>query len=71
MQDPSPENIQGRKVHEFSHQIRWDFLLLGFLGLYLALKLFGDWPLDHEEEEADEGATVEIEDTAGASRPTL
>lgn len=43
MNDPKPENIRGLKAstHSFEHSIRWDYMLLGGVALFVAWKLLG------------------------------
>ena len=69
MQDPKPANISGKKVrqHTFSHTIRWDYLALALLGLYLAWKFLGSSSSESEEE----GAPIDVEAVGDAGRDLL
>jgi len=70
MQDPQPSNIAGRKVrtHSFEHRVRWDYLALAVLGLYLAWKFLGSSSSGSEEEE---GVSVDVEAVGEAGRDLL
>jgi hypothetical protein len=63
MKDPHPANITGEKTvsHVIEHTIRWDYIAIAAVGLFLAWKLgqaFGG----SEEVEEPVGEIVEVED---------
>lgn len=62
MKDPEPANIRGVKAskHQFSHSIRWDYMVIGVGFLYVAWKVLGGLGSSSEVEDERDLDGVEI-----------
>jgi len=50
MQDPTPENITGRKVHVVNHEVNWGYVVLGIAAIYVFAQLSGWFGGNSEED---------------------
>lgn len=66
MQDPQPDNIYGEKSSELKHIVRWDYVVLGLLGLYVAWNLFGGLssPSENSDEMEEIAGNLDAQDAA-------